>query len=46
MVTELLDDVWWFDLRGVNAYLVEDDETLTLVDAGVSKRPSAYGRHD
>jgi glyoxylase-like metal-dependent hydrolase (beta-lactamase superfamily II) len=33
MVTELGDDVWWYDLRGVNAYLV-DDGTVTLVDAG------------
>ncbi|AQL43507.1 MBL fold hydrolase [Halorientalis sp. IM1011] len=33
MVTELGDDVWWYDLLGVNAYLV-DDGTVTLVDAG------------
>jgi glyoxylase-like metal-dependent hydrolase (beta-lactamase superfamily II) len=33
MVTELGGDVWWYDLRGVNAYLVADD-ALTLVDAG------------
>ncbi|MFB6084783.1 MAG: MBL fold metallo-hydrolase [Halorientalis sp.] len=33
MVTELGTDVWWYDLRGVNAYLV-DDGTVTLVDAG------------
>lgn len=34
MVTALGDDVWWYDLRGVNAYLVDDGGTLTLVDAG------------
>ncbi len=34
MVTRLGDSVWWVDLLGVNAYLVEDDGTLTLVDAG------------
>jgi Zn-dependent hydrolases, including glyoxylases len=34
MVTRLADGVWWFDLRGVNAYLVESDE-LTLVDVGM-----------
>jgi glyoxylase-like metal-dependent hydrolase (beta-lactamase superfamily II) len=33
MVTELTERVWQFELRGVNAYLVEDD-VLTLVDAG------------
>ncbi|WP_299265788.1 MBL fold metallo-hydrolase [Halorientalis sp.] len=33
MVTELGDDIWWYDLRGVNAYLV-DDGAVTLVDAG------------
>lgn len=33
MVTRLADGVWWFDLQGVNAYLVEDD-ALTLVDTG------------
>ncbi|MBX0323723.1 MBL fold metallo-hydrolase [Halomicroarcula sp. F13] len=35
MVTPLTDDVWWYDLSGVNAYLVDDDGTLTLVDAGM-----------
>ncbi|GGN92923.1 MBL fold metallo-hydrolase [Haloarcula pellucida] len=35
MVTPLSDDVWWYDLSGVNAYLVDDDGTLTLVDAGM-----------
>lgn len=33
MATELADGIWWFSLRGVNAYLIEDDE-LTLIDAG------------
>lgn len=33
MATELADGVRWFDLRGVNAYLVDDD-VPTLVDAG------------
>ncbi|EMA44067.1 MBL fold metallo-hydrolase [Halococcus saccharolyticus] len=33
MATQLGDGIWWFDLRGVNAYLIEDD-VLTLVDAG------------
>jgi glyoxylase-like metal-dependent hydrolase (beta-lactamase superfamily II) len=33
MVTELTERVWQLELRGVNAYLVDDD-VLTLVDAG------------
>lgn len=33
MATELADGVRWFELRGVNAYLVDDD-VPTLVDAG------------
>ncbi len=33
MSTELADGVRWFELRGVNAYLVDDD-VQTLVDAG------------
>lgn len=33
MATELTDGVWRFELRGVSAYLVDDD-VLTLVDAG------------
>lgn len=37
MVTRLDDDVWWFDLGGVNAYLVDDD-ALTLVDAGMPRQ--------
>jgi glyoxylase-like metal-dependent hydrolase (beta-lactamase superfamily II) len=35
MVTPLSDDVWWYDLTGTNAYLVDDDGALTLVDAGM-----------
>jgi len=34
MVTELTEGSWWFDLRGVNAYLFENDEGMTLIDAG------------
>lgn len=34
MVTELAAGVWWIDLRGVNAYLVDDEGVVTLVDAG------------
>ncbi|EMA52380.1 MBL fold metallo-hydrolase [Halococcus thailandensis] len=33
MATELAEGIHWFELTGVNAYLVEDD-VLTLVDAG------------
>jgi len=33
MLTELREGVRWLDLRGVNAYLVDDGD-LTLVDAG------------
>ena len=33
MVTELAEGIHWFELTGVNAYLVADD-VLTLVDAG------------
>lgn len=35
MVTRLGDGVWWFDLQGVNAYLVEGEDTVTLVDTGM-----------
>jgi len=35
MVTELAEGVWWIDLGGTNAYLVDDDGVLTLVDAGM-----------
>ncbi|MHB9285419.1 MBL fold metallo-hydrolase [Halobacteriales archaeon Cl-PHB] len=35
MVTRLTEGVWWLDLGGVNAYLVDDGGDLTLVDAGM-----------
>lgn len=35
MVTRLADDVWWFDLQGTNAYLVDDGGRMTLVDTGM-----------
>jgi len=35
MVTRLRDGVWWLDLGGVNAALVDDGGDLTLVDAGM-----------
>jgi glyoxylase-like metal-dependent hydrolase (beta-lactamase superfamily II) len=34
MVRELSPGVWQFELRGVNAYLIEDEDGPTLVDAG------------
>lgn len=34
MVTRLAPNVWWIDLTGVNAYVVNDGGTLTLVDTG------------
>jgi glyoxylase-like metal-dependent hydrolase (beta-lactamase superfamily II) len=34
MATELRPGVWQLELRGVNAYLVEDGEDLVLVDTG------------
>ncbi|WP_336135503.1 MBL fold metallo-hydrolase [Natronomonas amylolytica] len=34
MVTELRDGVWWYEASGVNAYVVADDDGVTLVDAG------------
>lgn len=37
MATELAAGVWWIDLPSVNAYLVDDDGTLTLVDAGTPR---------
>lgn len=35
MVTVLADGVWWVDLPGTNVYLVADDDSLTLIDAGM-----------
>ncbi|MFC3477255.1 MBL fold metallo-hydrolase [Halobacterium litoreum] len=35
MTAELRPGVWHLALRGVNAYLVEDGDALTLVDAGM-----------
>ena len=32
---ELREGVWWIDCGGVNAYLVDDGGTLTLIDAGL-----------
>jgi glyoxylase-like metal-dependent hydrolase (beta-lactamase superfamily II) len=40
MVTPLADGVWWYDLTGTNAYLV-DDGALTLVDTGMRFHASA-----
>ena len=36
MATQLRDGVWWIDGTGVNAYLVESADGLTLVDAGMA----------
>ena len=44
MPTELADGIWWLDRRGVNAYLVEDDDALTLVDAGNPWDAGAFDR--
>jgi glyoxylase-like metal-dependent hydrolase (beta-lactamase superfamily II) len=45
MVTTLTDDVWWVDLQGTNAFLVDDaDGTLTLVDAGMPWHASRLAR--
>ena len=41
MLTELRDGIWWVDLGSVNAYLVDDGGTLTLVDAGPPWRAGA-----
>lgn len=41
MPTELRENVWWLDLRGVNAYVVDDGGAVTLVDAGPAWRPGA-----
>lgn len=35
MATRLAEGVWWFDLGAVNAYLVGDEDSVTLVDAGM-----------
>ena len=35
MVTRLGESVWWVDLLGTNAYVVDDEGVLTLVDAGL-----------
>lgn len=35
MARVLRDGVWWLDLRGVNAYLVDDGGDLVLVDSGM-----------
>jgi glyoxylase-like metal-dependent hydrolase (beta-lactamase superfamily II) len=35
MVTRLTENVWWLDFRGVNAYLVDEADGLTLVDTGM-----------
>jgi glyoxylase-like metal-dependent hydrolase (beta-lactamase superfamily II) len=35
MARQLRSDVWWFDLLGVNAYLVVDEGDPVLVDAGL-----------
>ena len=34
MLTELRDGVWWYECKGVNAYLLADDNGLTVVDTG------------
>ncbi|MFC4550761.1 MULTISPECIES: MBL fold metallo-hydrolase [Halorussus] len=39
--TELGEGVWWFDLGGVNSYLVEDGDDLVLVDAGTPRDADA-----
>jgi len=48
MVTPLAENVWWYDLGGVNAYLVDDDGTLTLVDTGMKwhRNTLVAGLHD
>jgi len=35
MAEELVPGCWWFDLGGVNAYLLEEGDDLVLVDAGM-----------
>ena len=41
MSTRLGAGIWWVDLLGVNAYVVDDDGVLTLVDAGLPWSKSA-----
>lgn len=41
MVVRLADGVWWIQLRGVNAYLLEDGDDLVLCDAGMPWHRSA-----
>jgi len=41
MVTALGDGIWWLDLGGVNAYLVDDGGEVTLIDAGPPWRAGA-----
>ncbi|KZN22874.1 hypothetical protein A4G99_17390 [Haladaptatus sp. R4] len=35
MPEELVSGCWWFDLGGVNAYLIEEGDDVILVDAGM-----------
>ena len=42
-MTTLSDDVWWVDLQGTNAFLV-DDGALTLVDSGMPWHSSRLAR--
>jgi glyoxylase-like metal-dependent hydrolase (beta-lactamase superfamily II) len=44
MVTRLETGVWWVNLTGVNAYIVDDGGTLTLVDAGMPWQARAIAR--
>jgi glyoxylase-like metal-dependent hydrolase (beta-lactamase superfamily II) len=41
MLTALGERIWWLDLGGVNAYLVDDGGEVTLVDAGPPWRSGA-----
>lgn len=34
MAIQLRENVWWMELSGVNAYLVDDGGTITLIDGG------------
>jgi glyoxylase-like metal-dependent hydrolase (beta-lactamase superfamily II) len=44
MVTRLAAGVWWLDLQGVNAYVLEDDDGVTLVDTGMPWQRSRLAR--